>query len=77
MIISNVPGPLAALRIAGVRVRDALFWVPCSGRLALGVPILSYAGQVRLGVRADTAVLGGEEGVDRFTACLDEALRAL
>ena len=77
VIISNVPGPLAALRIAGVRVRDALFWVPCSGRLALGVSILSYAGQVRLGVRADTGVLGGEEGVDRFTACLDEALRAL
>jgi diacylglycerol O-acyltransferase / wax synthase len=77
VIISNVPGPLAPLRIAGVRVRDALFWVPCSGRLALGVSILSYAGQVRLGVRADTGVLGGEEGVDRFTAALEEALRAL
>ncbi len=77
VIISNVPGPLAALRIAGVRVRDALFWVPCSGQLALGVSILSYAGQVRLGVRADTAVLGGEEGVDRFTAALEEALGAL
>jgi diacylglycerol O-acyltransferase / wax synthase len=77
VIISNVPGPLGPLRIAGVRVRDALFWVPCSGRLALGVSILSYAGQVRLGVRADTAVLGGEEGVDRFTAALDAALSAL
>ena len=77
VIISNVPGPLAPLRIAGVRVRDALFWVPCSGQLALGVSILSYAGEVRLGVRADTAVLGGEEGVDRFTAALEVALRAL
>jgi diacylglycerol O-acyltransferase / wax synthase len=77
VIISNVPGPLGALRIAGVRVRDALFWVPCSGQLALGVSILSYAGQVRLGVRADTEVLGGEEGVDRFTAALDAALQAL
>ncbi len=77
VIISNVPGPLGPLRIAGVRVRDALFWVPCSGQLALGVSILSYAGQVRLGVRADTAVLGGEEGVDRFTAALDDALAAL
>lgn len=74
VIISNVPGPLGELTIAGVRVRDALFWVPCSARLALGVSILSYAGRVRLGVRADTGVLGGEAGVDRFTAALDEAL---
>ncbi len=71
LIISNVPGPVAELTIAGTRVRDALFWVPCSGRLALGVSILSYAGRVRLGVRADTGVLGGEEGVDRLTAALE------
>jgi WS/DGAT/MGAT family acyltransferase len=77
VIISNVPGPLAELTIAGTRVRDALFWVPCSGRLALGVSILSYAGRVRLGVRADTGVLGGEEGVDRFTTALDDALTRL
>lgn len=77
VIISNVPGPLGELVVAGTTVRDALFWVPCSGRLALGVSILSYAGRVRLGVRADTAVLGGEEGVDRFTAALDAALAAL
>lgn len=77
VIISNVPGPIGELVVAGVRVRDALFWVPCSARLALGVSILSYAGRVRLGVRADTDVLGGEEGVDRFTACLDGALARL
>ncbi|MEJ2887095.1 wax ester/triacylglycerol synthase domain-containing protein [Actinomycetospora aeridis] len=77
VIISNVPGPVAPLTIAGTRVRDALFWVPCSGHLALGVSILSYAGRVRLGVRADTAILGGEEGVDRLVAALDEQLAAL
>ncbi|GAA4912871.1 WS/DGAT/MGAT family acyltransferase [Actinomycetospora succinea] len=77
VIISNVPGPVAPLRIAGTRVRDALFWVPCSGHLALGVSILSYAGRVRLGVRADTGILGGEDGVDRFVAALDEQLAAM
>ncbi|MHC1562554.1 wax ester/triacylglycerol synthase family O-acyltransferase [Actinomycetospora sp. C-140] len=76
VIISNVPGPIAPLTIAGTRVRDALFWVPCSGDLALGVSILSYAGRVRLGVRADTAILGGEDGVDRFVAALDAQLGA-
>ena len=57
-------------------MRDLLFWVPCSGQLALGVSILSYAGRVRLGVAADTGVLGGSDGVDRFVTALDGALRA-
>jgi WS/DGAT/MGAT family acyltransferase len=77
LIITNVPGPVRELSIAGTRVRDLLFWVPCSGQLALGVSILSYAGRVRLGVAADTGVLGGEEGVDRFVAALDEQLAAM
>jgi diacylglycerol O-acyltransferase len=76
LIITNVPGPVRELAIAGTRVRDLLFWVPCSGRLALGVSILSYAGRVRLGVAADTRVLGGEDGVDRFLAALDDQLGA-
>lgn len=76
LVITNVPGPVTALTLAGTTVRDVLFWVPCTGKLALGVSILSYAGSVRLGVAADTAILGGEEGVDRFTAALDAALRA-
>ena len=58
-------------------MRDLLFWVPCSGQLALGVSILSYAGRVRLGIAADDAVLGGAEGVDRFPAALDDELSAL
>ncbi|MDD7937136.1 wax ester/triacylglycerol synthase family O-acyltransferase [Actinomycetospora lutea] len=77
LIITNVPGPARELTLAGTPVRDLLFWVPCSGRLALGVSILSYAGRVRLGVAADTGVLGGEEGVDRFVAALDDQVAAL
>ncbi|PVZ12064.1 wax ester/triacylglycerol synthase family O-acyltransferase [Actinomycetospora cinnamomea] len=77
LIITNVPGPVRELTIAGTRVRDLLFWVPCSGQLALGVSILSYAGRVRLGVAADTGVLGGEHGVDRFLAALDGQLARL
>jgi len=76
LIITNVPGPVRELEIAGTRVRDLLFWVPCSGQLALGVSILSYAGRVRLGVAADTGVLGGPEGVDRFLVALDRQLAA-
>ena len=77
LIITNVPGPTRELEIAGHRVEDLVFWVPCSGRLALGISILSYGGRVRLGVAADTAVLGGEDDVDRFAAILDRAQTAL
>jgi WS/DGAT/MGAT family acyltransferase len=77
LIISNVPGPLEELTLDGVRVRDLMFWVPCSGNLGLGVSVLSYAGRIRLGVNADLGLLGGEDGVDRFTAALDAELARL
>jgi hypothetical protein len=34
-----------------------MFWVPQSARLGLGISILSYAGQVRLGVASDAALV--------------------
>lgn len=77
LIISNVPGPLEELTIGGTRVRDVMFWVPCSGDLGLGVSVLSYAGRVRLGIDADLGLLGGEEGVDRFTEALEAQLAPL
>jgi hypothetical protein len=77
LIISNVPGPLEELTVAGTRVRDLMFWVPCSGDLGLGVSVISYAGRVRLGVDADLGLLGGEEGVDGFVAALDAELARL
>ncbi|MEJ2869268.1 WS/DGAT domain-containing protein [Actinomycetospora sp. OC33-EN08] len=77
LIVSNVPGPLEELTIGDVRVRDLMFWVPCSARLGLGVSVLSYAGRVRLGVDADLGLIGGEEGMDRFTAALEEEVRGL
>jgi WS/DGAT/MGAT family acyltransferase len=77
LIISNVPGPLEELTIGGTRVRDVMFWVPCSGALGLGVSVLSYAGRVRLGIDADLGLLGGEEGVDRFTEALEAQLAPL
>ncbi|MGE5235173.1 MAG: WS/DGAT/MGAT family O-acyltransferase [Acidobacteriota bacterium] len=56
-VMTNVPGPQRQLYMAGVAIRDILFWVPQSGRLGLGVSILSYNGQVRLGIAADTGLV--------------------
>jgi diacylglycerol O-acyltransferase len=56
MVVTNVPGPRSRLRLAGMEVDHVMFWVPHPATLGLGVSLLSYAGEVRIGVRADTAV---------------------
>jgi hypothetical protein len=56
-VMTNVPGPREPLYLCGSRVDDLIFWVPQSGRLALGVSILSYAGGIRIGVAADREVI--------------------
>ncbi|MDH4045150.1 MAG: WSD1 family O-acyltransferase, partial [Gemmatimonadota bacterium] len=56
-VMTNVPGPREPLYLCGSRVDDLIFWVPQSGRLALGVSILSYAGGIRIGVAADRGVI--------------------
>jgi diacylglycerol O-acyltransferase / wax synthase len=77
VVISNVPGPVAELSLTGRPVTGMLFWVPCTGRLALGVSILSYAGQLRLGIAGDARVLDRAGGIDRFTELLETQLARL
>ncbi len=56
-VVTNVVGPRAPIRFVGREMRQAMFWVPCAGRLGLGVSLLSYAGNVWLGVQADAGLL--------------------
>lgn len=57
LVVTNVPGPRTPLTLAGNRVDDLMFWVPHPATLGLGVSILSYAGVVKIGVRADVAAM--------------------
>jgi len=52
-IVTNVPGPTAPVYLAGARLVRLTFWVPQAGSVGLGVSILSYAGDVTIGVAAD------------------------
>ncbi len=52
-IVTNVPGPVRPVYLAGSRVTRLSFWVPQAGSVGLGVSILSYAGEVTIGVAAD------------------------
>ncbi len=56
-VVTNVPGPREPVRLAGARLSRIVFWVPQTGSVALGVSILSYAGEVTVGVAADRGVV--------------------
>ncbi len=57
VVLSNVPGPQEPLTVAGRRVRGMLFWVPQRANIGLGISILSFSGEVRVGIIADTALV--------------------
>ena len=52
-VATNVPGPQQPLFMAGVEVRELMFWVPQTGSIGLGLSILSYNGKVYFGVIGD------------------------
>ncbi|MEW6284562.1 MAG: WS/DGAT domain-containing protein, partial [Candidatus Eremiobacterota bacterium] len=72
-VVTNVPGPRQMLEIDGQPLRELMFWVPQSGRLGLGVSLISYADTVRIGVAADAGLLPRPEDlVVGFHRALEE-----
>jgi len=57
LVASNLPGPREPLLFAGVPVSQVLFWVPQAGSIGTGVSMLTYCGQVQLGVIADRRLI--------------------
>jgi WS/DGAT/MGAT family acyltransferase len=62
-VMTNVRGPSAPLRLAAHPIKQVMFWVPQSGRLGLGVSIMSYAGQVFLGIATDAGLVPDPEAI--------------
>jgi diacylglycerol O-acyltransferase / wax synthase len=52
-VLTNVPGPQQKLYFGGTLIDKMVFWVPQSGSIGLGLSILSYGGEVTIGVMAD------------------------
>ncbi|HEX6746390.1 MAG TPA: wax ester/triacylglycerol synthase family O-acyltransferase [Longimicrobium sp.] len=63
LVMTDVPGPRETIWFCGRRVREVMAWVPQSGRLGLGVSILSYAGRVQVGVAADAGLVPDPEAL--------------
>lgn len=71
-VMTNVPGPTERLHIRGHAIRWLMFWVPQSAGLALGLSVLSYAGEVFFGIMTDAGIIEHpEEIVDAFEAELE------
>lgn len=71
-VFTNVMGPRETIYLAGQEVDNMMFWVPQSGRLALGISIFSYDGKVTLGVMTDAGIIPDPE---RIVAGFEEEFR--
>lgn len=56
-VMTNVPGPRQPIYLAGAKLTRTMFWVPRSGRLGLGISIISYNGAVHIGIAADKGLI--------------------
>jgi diacylglycerol O-acyltransferase / wax synthase len=77
-VMTNVPGPQTPLYVAGVKVKQMLFWVPQSGDIGVGVSILSYNGGVQFGVITDTELCDDPQAIiEAFEPEFDKLVYAL
>ncbi len=75
-VMTNVPGPRMTLYLAGSAIDNMMFWVPQSGRLGMGVSIMSYDGKVTLGVATDAGLVPDPGAIiDGFHAEFDELMQ--
>lgn len=56
-IVTNVPGPLNKIDFAGTEVTDMVFWVPQAIDQGLGISLITYGGEIRIGVAGDANLL--------------------
>lgn len=62
-VLTNVPGPTEKLYFAGKKIDRMIAWVPQSGSIGMGLSILSYGGEVGVGIIADEGLVPDPDGV--------------
>jgi len=73
LLATNVPGPPAPVRLAGRRVREMITFAPASGRMGITLSLLTYGGNLQLGVASDEHVMPDPQG---FIADIERQLAA-
>jgi hypothetical protein len=75
-VMTNVPGPRRPIYLAGQRLNSLMFWVPRAGDIGLGLSIISYAGNVYVGIATDAGLMPDPQTiVDEYHAEFAEMLR--
>ena len=72
-VFSNVPGPTKRLKIDGISVEDIMFFVPTRSSVGIGVSFISYCGEIRISIAADSSVVANpSEVVEIFDQVIEE-----
>ena len=74
-VATNVPGPQETRYLAGAPLETLMAWVPQAARVGLGISVISYDGQVRLGLATDAHIVPDPEVVIEDFCREFEALR--
>jgi len=77
VVVTNVKGPQEQLYLAGAPLEGFMFWIPRFGGIGIGVSILSYAGQVRVGAISDKTIVSDPDAVINGFHAEFDALLAL
>ena len=74
LFVTNVPGPQHPLYVLGARLLEAFPVVQVAGNVPLSVAVLSYAGQLNIGIQSDP---DGLPNLDVFADGLRRSLEEL
>ncbi|CAB3370241.1 Hypothetical predicted protein [Cloeon dipterum] len=72
--MSNMPGPQTKISVFGSSVEKLVFWVPNKRSTGVGVSILSYAGELSLGLNVDTALVNQHDAAKTLLLLWEEQL---
>jgi WS/DGAT/MGAT family acyltransferase len=62
-VMTNVPGPRRPVYLGGTPVRGVLVWAPCSGGVSTSVSVLSYAGEITVGLMVDAGLVPDPDAI--------------
>jgi diacylglycerol O-acyltransferase len=57
VVVTNVAGPRTPIFLAGRRVRGTIGWPPPSGDIGVGISIISYDGEITIGLFSDQRLI--------------------
>ncbi|MFN2107533.1 MAG: WS/DGAT/MGAT family O-acyltransferase [Candidatus Promineifilaceae bacterium] len=81
-VLTNVPGPQEQLYFAGSPLKYMMGWVPQAGNLGLGISIVSYNGEIMVGINTDAGLVPHPQEIigyfeEELAAIIEEAVAGL